>query len=46
MLRPLSPAELDAIEVRAVRPDVGNVRNNGPQLITPPEAEVAEPTLF
>jgi putative SOS response-associated peptidase YedK len=46
MLQPLSPAELDAIEVRAVRPDVGNVRNNGPQLITPPEAEVAEPTLF
>jgi putative SOS response-associated peptidase YedK len=46
MLQPLSPAELEAIQVRAVRPDVGNVRNNGPQLITPPEVEVAEPTLF
>ncbi len=44
-LQPLSPAELDAIEVRAVRPDVGNVRNNGPQLLTPPDPEPV-PTLF
>jgi len=39
LLQPMSPAELDAIEVRAVRPDVGNVRNNGPALITPPVQE-------
>jgi putative SOS response-associated peptidase YedK len=39
LLRPMTPAELDAIEVRAVRPDVGNVRNNGPGLITPPVQE-------
>ena len=45
-LRPLSPAALDAIEVRAVRPDVGNVRNNGPQLITAPVPDPAEQTLF
>jgi putative SOS response-associated peptidase YedK len=44
-LEPMSPAELDAIEVRAVRPDVGNVRNNGPQLVTPPDPEPV-PTLF
>lgn len=36
LLRPMTPAELEFIEVRAVRPDVGNVRNNGPELITPP----------
>ncbi|MGX6605878.1 SOS response-associated peptidase [Micromonosporaceae bacterium Da 78-11] len=41
-LRPLSPAELAAIEVRPVRPDVGNVRNNGPQLLEAP----TEVTLF
>jgi putative SOS response-associated peptidase YedK len=45
-LRPLSPEALDAIEVRAVRPDVGNVRNNGPELITPPVPEPVEATLF
>jgi putative SOS response-associated peptidase YedK len=39
LLRPMSLAELDAIEIRAVRPDVGNVRNNGPELITPPVQE-------
>jgi len=39
LLRPMTPAELDLIEVRAVRPDVGNVRNNGPELITPPTQE-------
>jgi putative SOS response-associated peptidase YedK len=46
LLRPMTPAELEAIEVRAVRPDVGNVRNNGPELITPPEQEQVAPTLF
>jgi putative SOS response-associated peptidase YedK len=47
LLQPMSPAELEAIEVRPVRPDVGNVRNNGPQLLTPPEpSEPAEVTLF
>ena len=46
MLQPPSPAELDSIEVRPVRPDVGNVRNNGPALITPPAPEAAEHTLF
>jgi len=47
LLQPLSPAELEAIEVRPVRPDVGNVRNNGPELLTAaePMAE-AEVTLF
>lgn len=38
LLQPLSPAELAAIEVREVRPDVGNVRNNGPHLLDPPPA--------
>jgi putative SOS response-associated peptidase YedK len=46
MLLPPSPAALDAIEVRAVRPDVGNVRNNGPDLITAPVPDAVEPTLF
>ncbi|MFI7601138.1 SOS response-associated peptidase [Actinoplanes sp. NPDC049681] len=46
LLRPLSEAALEAIEVRAVRPDVGNVRNNGPQLTTPEEAPEREATLF
>jgi putative SOS response-associated peptidase YedK len=47
LLRPMSPAELEAIEVRPVRPDVGNVRNNGPHLLTAPEPETAaEVTLF
>jgi putative SOS response-associated peptidase YedK len=45
-LRPPAPAALDVIEVRAVRPDVGNVRNNGPQLITAPVPDPAEQTLF
>jgi putative SOS response-associated peptidase YedK len=45
-LRPLPPAALDAIEVRPVRPDVGNVRNNGPELITAPVPDPAEQTLF
>ncbi|MEV8505818.1 SOS response-associated peptidase [Actinoplanes sp. NPDC051475] len=50
LLRPLSEAALEAIEVRAVRPDVGNVRHNGPQLTTPeaaPEAALEKAaTLF
>jgi putative SOS response-associated peptidase YedK len=50
LLEPLPPSELDAIEVRAVRPDVGNVRNNGPELITAPVPDAlpdpAVPTLF
>ena len=31
--------------VRAVLPDVGNVRNNGPHLLEPPGDPVAEATL-
>jgi putative SOS response-associated peptidase YedK len=46
LLRPMTPAELAAIEVRPVRPDVGNVRNNGPQLITAPEPGPVPTTLF
>jgi putative SOS response-associated peptidase YedK len=45
LLRAPSPEVLDAIEIRAVRPDVGNVRNNGPELVTAPVPEPA-PTLF
>jgi putative SOS response-associated peptidase YedK len=45
LLQPPSPATLEAIEIRAVRPDVGNVRNNGPELVTAPVPEPA-PTLF
>lgn len=44
-LSPMSPDEIAAIEIRPVRPDVGNVRNNGPELITPPTRPV-EATLF
>jgi putative SOS response-associated peptidase YedK len=36
LLEPLSAAELAAIQIRPVRPDVGNVRNNGPHLLEPP----------
>jgi len=46
LLRPMTPGELEAIEVRAVRPDVGNVRNNGPELTIPAEQESITPTLF
>ncbi|GAA4592764.1 putative SOS response-associated peptidase YedK [Actinoplanes octamycinicus] len=42
LLRPLDEAALAAIEVRPVGPAVGNVRNNGPELLTPP----VEVTLF
>ena len=44
LLAPLSVGELAAIEMRRVRPDVGNVRNNGPHLLEPPVE--AESTLF
>ncbi|MBB3093385.1 putative SOS response-associated peptidase YedK [Actinoplanes campanulatus] len=33
LLRPLSAAEVEAIEIRPVGPTVGNVRNDGPELI-------------
>ncbi len=47
LLQPLSPAELAAIEIREVRPDVGSVRNNGPHLLDPPPAQTPEPaSLF
>ena len=46
LLRPMTAAELAAIEVRAVRPEVSNVRNNGPELITPRVEEQAAVTLF
>ncbi|GID25453.1 SOS response-associated peptidase [Paractinoplanes brasiliensis] len=47
LLQPLSPAELQAIEIRPVRPDVGNVRNNGPHLLEPsPAADTTPATLF
>jgi len=46
LLRPMSPAELEAIEVRPVGPEVGNVRNNGPELITAFAEEQTAPTLF
>jgi putative SOS response-associated peptidase YedK len=42
LLRPLSESDLEAIEVRPVGAAVGNVRNNGPELIEP----VGNVTLF
>jgi putative SOS response-associated peptidase YedK len=45
-LRPMTAAELAGIEVRPVRPDVGNVRNNGPHLLEPPVEPPVEATLF
>ncbi|MBG0561790.1 SOS response-associated peptidase [Actinoplanes aureus] len=42
LLVPLSERDLEAIEVRPVGSEVGNVRNNGPALVKP----VAEVTLF
>lgn len=45
-LSPLPVEALDAIEIRPVRPDVGNVRNNGPELILPPPPRPVEVTLF
>jgi putative SOS response-associated peptidase YedK len=46
LLRPMSVTELAAIDVRPVRADVGNVRNNGPHLLEPPPAAPVEATLF
>lgn len=42
LLQPISAPELAAIDVRPVRAEVGNVRNNGPHLLDPP----ADATLF
>jgi putative SOS response-associated peptidase YedK len=36
LLQPMTESELAAIDVRPVGPAVGNVRNNGPQLLDPP----------
>ena len=46
LLSPPTPEEIAAIEIRPVRPDVGNVRNNGPELITPPPPRPVDATLF
>jgi hypothetical protein len=46
MLRPPSAPEVDAIEIRPVRPDVGNVRNNGPELLQAPVEVRDAATLF
>ncbi len=46
LLRPMTPADLESIEVRPVGPEVGNVRTNGPELITPRYEEQTTPTLF
>ena len=46
MLRPPTATELDALEIRPVRPDVGNVRNNGPELLQPPREVPDAATLF
>jgi putative SOS response-associated peptidase YedK len=42
-LAPMTPDELAALEVRPVGAGVGNVRNNGPELVEP---AAPEPTLF
>jgi putative SOS response-associated peptidase YedK len=46
LLRPPTAAEIEAIEVRPVGPEVGNVRNNTSTLIAAHEAEPVSPTLF
>ena len=46
LLRPLPEPGLAAIEVRAVGPEVGNVRNNGPGLVSAAGAPQLEETLF
>jgi putative SOS response-associated peptidase YedK len=46
LLRPPTAAEIEAIEVRPVGPGVGNVRNNGPDLIAIRAQEGTSPTLF
>jgi putative SOS response-associated peptidase YedK len=42
LLAPMTDRALAGIDVRPVRPDVGNVRNNGPHLLEPP----MDTTLF
>ena len=45
LLRPLPVATLDELEIRPVTPAVGNVRNNGPELIAPvPEVPDPDPS--
>lgn len=46
LVRPLTPAELESIEIRPVGPEVGNVRTDGPELIAPRSEERTAPTLF
>ena len=46
LLRSPTPAETAAIEIRPVGPSVGNVRNNGPELISVQAPEEISPTLF
>ncbi|HEY0002261.1 MAG TPA: SOS response-associated peptidase [Actinoplanes sp.] len=46
LLTPMTDGELAAIDVRPVRPEVGNVRNNGPHLLEPPPDKAVEITLF
>jgi putative SOS response-associated peptidase YedK len=50
LLAPPDPAFLAGIEVRPVGAAVGNVRNNGPELVArvavPQPSVVVEPTLF
>ena len=46
LLRPMTAAEVSLIEIRAVGPDVGNVRNDGPELIAPALQEQEIGTLF
>ena len=46
LLRPMTAAELSFIDIRPVGPDVGNVRNNGPELIEPTVQEQEIGTLF
>jgi putative SOS response-associated peptidase YedK len=45
-LSPMTAEELGFIDIRPVGPDVGNVRNNGSQLITRLVQETEIPTLF
>ena len=46
LLRPLPEPERAVIEVRAVGPEVGNVRNNGPGLVSAADTPQLEETLF
>jgi len=45
LLRPPSPEYAAAIEVRPVSPAVGNVRNDGPDLIRTVESSLTESTV-